>query len=327
MGNSSIVLTVIVPFYNSKKYLEGFVAQLTNQINQNFLVIFIDNGSTDGSYEYCKQLIQDLPSFSLHHSTPSCCVGAARVCGINLCKTKYLTFFDVDDEISDDAIQRILNGIESDRESQIFIYEHRNRKNSLIENCCTNVSTVNKLFQESSPLINHLWNKVFKTELLKNIDLPYLSTLSFAEDLYACVHAFLISTKTTIVHKSYYTYVKNSASCTMQRSEKSFYDNARANEKLLELSELYENAAVKNYIQNDAFYCFGQFIFPNKKNSFQWKSPHYRQYRELPLDKVSTPTEISSFIRFYIYLIKRKFDFFAFLIWILLKIKQGLKNE
>lgn len=325
MNNSEIKLTIIVPFYNSKKYLEHFITLLKKQTNQNFFVIFIGNGSTDGSNELCNHFIKDFPNYSLQISSETACVGAARVCGIHSCKTEYLTFFDIDDEFSENAVELILSEIKSNKESQLYIYEHQISKDKNIEHYKTEASSIQELFQESSLLINHLWNKVFKTELIKQIDLNFLSELSFAEDLYTCVHAMLISKKASIIHESYYTYIKNSNSCTTQRSEKSFYDNALVNKRLLQLTELNKNTAAKIYIENDCFDCFGQFIFPNKNNYFQWKHPHFEQYRNLNYTPLKSKA-VSPVIHIYINLIIHKQDAFAFLIWLILKAKQGLKK-
>ena len=47
-------VTVIIPNYNGKKFMEGCMAGLRNQRGPKFCLLFVDNGSTDGSVEFVR---------------------------------------------------------------------------------------------------------------------------------------------------------------------------------------------------------------------------------------------------------------------------------
>ena len=50
---SQSLISVIVPVYNVKEYLNTCVESILNQTHENLEVILVDDGSTDGSGEIC----------------------------------------------------------------------------------------------------------------------------------------------------------------------------------------------------------------------------------------------------------------------------------
>lgn len=49
------LISVIVPVYNAELYLAECIESLINQTYQNIEIILVDDGSSDHSYEICKQ--------------------------------------------------------------------------------------------------------------------------------------------------------------------------------------------------------------------------------------------------------------------------------
>jgi len=87
-------ITIVIPVYNRK----GTVARTLDSIPDAFNVIIIDNGSTDGSYEYCRMYALNHPNRNIiveREYTPG--AAAARNKGLQLCTSKWVYFFDSDD--------------------------------------------------------------------------------------------------------------------------------------------------------------------------------------------------------------------------------------
>ena len=55
MATSNISLSVIIPVYNTVKYLDECIDSLLNQSLKNIELIFVDNGSQDGCYERLRE--------------------------------------------------------------------------------------------------------------------------------------------------------------------------------------------------------------------------------------------------------------------------------
>ena len=58
--NSNPKISVIVPVYNTEKYLESSLRSIMDQTYTNLEIICVNDGSTDNSLEVLKKLQQDI---------------------------------------------------------------------------------------------------------------------------------------------------------------------------------------------------------------------------------------------------------------------------
>ena len=89
-------VSVIVPVYNARKYLEQCLQSLADQTAENFEVICVDDGSSDDSVEIIRGFMQRDKRFSLLQQKNQY-AGIARNNGIEHAKGEYLLFLDADD--------------------------------------------------------------------------------------------------------------------------------------------------------------------------------------------------------------------------------------
>ena len=92
------LISVIVPVYNVKEYLNTCVESILNQTYENLEVILVDDGSTDGSGEVCDSYAKTDTRVQVLH-TKNGGQAAARNRGIEVSKGEYLTFIDSDDSM------------------------------------------------------------------------------------------------------------------------------------------------------------------------------------------------------------------------------------
>ena len=95
-NNTGILLSVIIPVYNTEKYIEQCVTSIINQIDESVEIILVDDGSKDESADICKKLSLIDSRIKYFHQT-NLGVSVARNIGIEKARGKYIQFTDSDD--------------------------------------------------------------------------------------------------------------------------------------------------------------------------------------------------------------------------------------
>lgn len=101
-------ISVIVPVYNVKQYLERCVKSITSQTYNNLEIILIDDGSTDGSGEVCNKFT-DKRIKVVHKQNQG--LGLTRNVGIDNATGKYMVFVDSDDYLDKTMIENLYNNL------------------------------------------------------------------------------------------------------------------------------------------------------------------------------------------------------------------------
>ncbi|WP_288516590.1 glycosyltransferase family 2 protein [uncultured Treponema sp.] len=317
-----MLLTICTAFYNVENYIENFILQLKEQTNPDFLCILVDDGSTDKSAEIAFKEIENDNRFSIIQHKTNKGIGAARTIGIENAKTDYITFIDSDDEIDKDTIEKILYYIQKQK-ADLYVFDYFEKRNSINKRITGNVKEISTLFTDSDKRISYVWHKVFSKKLLSKIDLNFFKTITFAEDLFLCINSFLLAENIIFCNDAYYHYVFNSLSLVHSRTEKSIYENILVVQNLIN-NNFDNHKYIKAYLEKEFFHSCGLLIFPNKNNIFQSSKPHFSEWRLKNKEhKIILPTNISIFVRIYIFLIKKQFDYIALLFWKILKIKDS----
>jgi glycosyltransferase involved in cell wall biosynthesis len=92
MPDHSPLVSVIIPVYNSERYLAETIESVVAQSYSPVEIIAVDDGSTDGSATVVKRF----PAVR-YYFQPNSGIGAARNRGIELARGTFLAFLDADD--------------------------------------------------------------------------------------------------------------------------------------------------------------------------------------------------------------------------------------
>lgn len=98
------LVTVIIPVYNVKKFLDECVISVINQSFRNLEIVLVDDGSNDGSDELCDLWKQKDERIRVIHKS-NAGLGMARNSGLEVATGKYVTFVDSDDIIEEKHIE------------------------------------------------------------------------------------------------------------------------------------------------------------------------------------------------------------------------------
>lgn len=168
------LITVIVPFYNSEKYIENCISSILNQSYKNLEVLLINDGSTDNSLQICKRFAK-LDSRLKIINKFNGGVSSARNVGLDYAKGDYVTFVDSDDSICERTYEKMIKYITGNKEIICCGVKRVNENNQLIYN--TDEGKQGEVFSPKEAMIECLKNgsigfnvytKLFNIQLFNN---------------------------------------------------------------------------------------------------------------------------------------------------------------
>lgn len=99
-------ISIIVPVYNSEKYLSKCLDSLVNQTLQDIEIIIINDGSTDNSQNIIDNYIKKHPTKIKNFFQQNSGQASARNFGIKNAKGEFIAFVDSDDYLELDAYEK-----------------------------------------------------------------------------------------------------------------------------------------------------------------------------------------------------------------------------
>lgn len=255
-----ILISVIVPIYNTSKYLDRCMQSIISQTVKNIEIILIDDGSTDNSLAICKEYEKMYKNIRVYHQK-NLGQGAARNIGIVKARGKYIGFVDSDDYI-DKNMYKYMLGLAENNELDIVCCKYERVFSNedvfkAIEINKTNKLKVGKENLIKSFLLNEIsaspCDKVFRKEFLLNNNIMFPEG-SYYEDIYMILSSVYYSNTLILNETAFYKYFKRINSTTLLSDER-------------HLSDLYKQ--IKN--------CYN-FIYKNydyKKFSIELKSSKF----------------------------------------------------
>lgn len=102
-----VKVSVIVPVYNSEKYISECIESILNQTYENFELILINDGSKDSSGDICKKY-ENQDKRVIYICKENGGVSSARNMGVQYAQGEYVTFVDSDDIIKPDMLEILM---------------------------------------------------------------------------------------------------------------------------------------------------------------------------------------------------------------------------
>lgn len=275
-----IKLSIIVPCYNSEKYLEKCIDSLVMQKTcYDYEILMINDGSTDGTLKILdayQKKYSDIRVISQENKGFS----GARNRGIRESKGQYLMFVDSDDYVSDGYINALLESAICNNADIATCGYHTFRGNTIIK-------TVSPCGKSDRTMLNGcFWGKVFRRELFSHIMLPegyWYEDSILAHLIYPNIERF-VSTD-----KCYYEYRSNPEGITLTSVGKpKALDTVYITDLMIRTAEKINK---KNYMQGQQYneLLLEQFFLNErrlekhskecKKEVFRLQSIFYKNYK------------------------------------------------
>lgn len=191
------LVTVIVPVYNSEKYLRLCVESIVNQSYKNIEILLINDGSTDNSGEICDTYARNDKRIKVIH-TKNNGPAAARNIGIDNSKGEFIFFVDSDDFIENNAISLLIENYHRTKADIIIEDFLKIKDDNISESGHNAVFSNSKLLKKQDivdyircylkkpnrfPLFVSSWGRLFKSSIVKNNNILFPTDLQTFEDV------------------------------------------------------------------------------------------------------------------------------------------------
>lgn len=310
-------VTLVIPVYNSEKYLKKCIDSVLSQTANNYKLLLINDGSTDNSQkiidEYCNKYPDIIESISQKNKG----VSKTRNFAIDYVKTEYIMFMDNDDYIDRDYIETLFNAIDEDKSDIALSGFRRPNENNVVLN-----ETRLSQNEWSKMMIMTPWAKIFRTKFLQDKKIYFLEN-NIGEDIFLNIIAVFETNKIKILDYIGYNWFYNSESV----SNSSQKDISKINvDKLLNscYDELNKRNLIKdNYEMIEAHfirYLYWFILYSTKdlkykelkreyKRLFKWLKDRFPKYRKNKIIGINKPKgDVSSNKRiFTLFYVSHKF--------------------
>lgn len=108
MTNDKLV-SIIIPVYNASRFLEETINSIQEQTYSNWKAIFIDDCSSDNSYNLIKKYQKEDKRIKLIKNKTNSGAAVSRNNGINHAEGDYICFLDADDKWHPEKLEKQIN--------------------------------------------------------------------------------------------------------------------------------------------------------------------------------------------------------------------------
>lgn len=207
-------VSVIIPVYNTAKFLPKCIDSLRNQTLVNIEIICVDDGSTDGSGEILDQYAKKDRRIAVIHQK-NAGSSAARNAGLKAAKGIYIGFSDSDDHSEPNMYETLVGEARKSNADVVIcgakIYPEYPRAGQWLYDSLTTQRQVFDKYDASlsfsNPQTNNfLWRTLIKTELITENNITFETDLQLGEDKTFLCNVYPHANRISVIPDQLYHY-------------------------------------------------------------------------------------------------------------------------
>mgnify|MGYP003375004650 FL=1 len=217
------MVSIIVPIYNSEKYLNRCVDSILNQEYSSFELFLVNDGSTDASGSICDAYAASDARVRVIHK-PNTGVSDSRNTAIGLAQGTYLQFLDSDDWMTPDATKLLVRAaLDHDCDLVIsdfyrVVEDRVSQKGDIEEDGVLTREEFAEHMMENPADFYYgvLWNKLYRRDLVEKYHLSMDTDVNWCEDFLFNLEYILHANVFYALQVPIYYYVKRKGSLASQ---------------------------------------------------------------------------------------------------------------
>lgn len=229
LDNSKKKISIIIPVYNTEKYLSNCLDSLLNQTIDEIEILAIDDGSEDDSLSILKEYADKddrIKIFSKKHNG----AGSARNIGLDYSNAEYINFVDSDDWLDNNCLEEAYNYCKMNNlDMLMYLLINQDESGKVYRTDYYDINCVDKKWDN---LFNYKdvkdalfdipvspCNKLISASLISKLNLRFVEGFMF-EDNPFFFRLFLSSKRNAIIRKHFYFRRRHENSIMNNRSKK-----------------------------------------------------------------------------------------------------------
>lgn len=274
MENQEPFFSIIMPVYNSEKYVEVAVKSVLQQSYENFELLLVDDCSSDGSYSICQKLAKKDSRIKLLQTKKNSGAAAARNLALKHIQGQYLTFIDSDDTIESDLLVVAYSYVKDAQTDCVKFgcieeYFNADGEKAYSKKCCLaeqvydTSDTIRQQIvrMELIPLFGYLWNTIYRASIILDKGILFNDQYRVNEDFDFNIRYFKYVQRLQCSSYCGYHYAKrlNSFSLSTKNNDE-YYDLHMM--KIREFLQSFPSTeSIDTRTMNNIFWLYTRFVY------------------------------------------------------------------
>lgn len=335
-------ISILIPVYNTSKYLERCLNSIINQNLKEIEIICINDGSTDNSLEILNSFVQKDSRIKIINKNNGGLTTARNV-GIKNATGEYCLNIDSDDWIEQGYLEEIYKKAKKENLDMVIsdiIFDYEYKKEEIIkkdlnieENKILTGKEYLKIFL-SKNFYGYTWNKLIKKEIYEKFGIEYDEEIFLYEDVEVIAKLALYMKRIGKINKAYYHYIQGENNGSRVIKFKNYLDMERC---FNEIKKYYLKSNIEKEVMNflefrEEYSLFKNLLFSSyKKNNDYYERVNKVLFKIEIMKKYNDLLEEKSVILFFklekkVRTLKNKviiFEIIKKLIWVKQKLKRS----
>ena len=252
-GGIAPMVSIVVPVYNAERYLGECIDSVVGQSYEDWELILVDDGSTDGSLAICREAAGHDRRIRVF-SQANAGVSSARNVALSHAQGRYVLFLDSDDRLGRECCRKASERmVKADVVFWGFtsVYPHGTREDMVSEDfSCEGREAVERqlLRLKSEGVFGFTWNKMLRMDVVREKGLRFVEGLSMFEDEVFADGYCRYADSMSVISEPLYEYRYMSGG-NLTSARRGLWQCRRLAECFAEVSGWYVGAELKAYEQ------------------------------------------------------------------------------
>lgn len=215
----SPAVSVIIPVYNSEKYLKNSVESVLGQTFSGFECILVEDCSTDNSAALCDKYAKKDGRVRVIHNRENQGSSVSRKTGLDAASGEYIQFIDSDDWVEKTMLEKLLAFAVTSGSDLVWadFYEAEDEYRKQIIDSADKTAILKRIFDYEKCAAAVLWAKFIRKDILTGVEFP--AAMQW-EDLVITAQLVFNSKKTLHVDGAFYHHRNNPDSVSVNKARK-----------------------------------------------------------------------------------------------------------